>query len=126
MNKTAVRVASPKTGADLSPEDLMDEAFLRRIYYKLLIGPPSSEDYTALFSRVCALRGLELSESVLSYIRNVFYAKTHTRAAAFHPKFIVEHVLASCSYEGIPPRFTEATLKDALQNLLIVDEEAEK
>ena len=111
---------------NLSPEDLMDAAFLRRIHYKLLIGPPSSEDYAALFHRVCALRGLELSESVLSYIRNVFYTKTRTRAAAFHPKFIVEHVLASCSYEGIAPRFTEAMLKDALQNLLIVDEGAEE
>ena len=110
---------------NLAPEDLMDAAFLRRIHYKLLIGPPSAEDYTALFHRVCTLRGLELTESVLSYIQDVFYSKTHTRAAAFHPKFIVEHVISSCTYEGVTPRFTEATLKDALQNLLIVDDETE-
>ena len=50
---------------NLSPEDLMDAAFLRRIHYKLFIGPPSAEDYTALFHRVCALRGLELPQTVL-------------------------------------------------------------
>jgi hypothetical protein len=107
---------------NLAPEDLMDAAFLRRIHYKLLIGPPSAEDYAALFRRVCALRGVELPDSVLAYIRNVFYAKTRTRTAAFHPKFIVEHVLSSCAYEGIAPCFTEAMLRDALQNLSIVKE----
>ena len=110
---------------NLAPEDLMDAAFLRRVHYKLFIGPPSAEDYAALFHRVCTLRGLELPQTVLSYIQTAFYTKTQTRAAAFHPKFIVEHIVSSCAYEGIPPRFTEEMLKDALQNLLIVDENAE-
>jgi hypothetical protein len=110
---------------NLAPEDLMDAAFLRRVHYKLFIGPPSAEDYAALFHRVCALREIELPQTALSYMQNVFYAKTQTQAAAFHPKFIVEHIVSSCAYEGIPPRFTEEMLKDALQNLLIVDEDAE-
>jgi chromosomal replication initiation ATPase DnaA len=101
----------------------MDAAFLRRLHYKLWIGPPSLEDYKQLFHRVCSVRGVELPEEVLSYILNVFYSRTNTRAASFHPKFIVEHVLATCNYEGVAPQLNEEMVKDALQNLLIVDDD---
>ena len=108
---------------NLSPENIMDAAFLRRLHYKLWVGPPSLEEYKQLFYRVCAIRGVELPEEVLSYILNVFYSRTNTRAASFHPKFIVEHVLATCNYEGVAPQLNEEMVKDALQNLLIVDDD---
>jgi energy-coupling factor transporter ATP-binding protein EcfA2 len=110
---------------NLSPDDMMDAAFLRRVHYKLWIGPPSLADYRRLFARVCETRGMHLSENMLSYIMNIFYSQTKTRAAAFHPKFIVEHVLAACLYKGISPQLDEELVKDALQNLLIVADEHE-
>ncbi|MGE4095447.1 MAG: ATPase [Candidatus Binatia bacterium] len=110
---------------NLSPEDIMDAAFLRRLHYKLWIGPPSMEDYKKLFHRVCMLRGIELPETILDYILDIFYSETNARPAAFHPKFVVEHVLAACNYEGIPPQLREDMVKDALQNLLIVDDDDE-
>ena len=97
----------------------MDAAFLRRIYYKLRVDAPSIEDYRTLFRRVCALHGLELPE-VLSYILNVFYPETGTPRAAFHPQFIVDHVIAACNYEGIPPQLTQNLVNAALQNLRII------
>ena len=104
---------------NLSPEDLMDAAFLRRLHYKLRVDPPSIEDYRTIFRRVCALHGLELPE-ILSYILNVFYPETGTSRAAFHPRFIVEHVIAACNYEGVPPQLTHNMVNAALQNLRIV------
>lgn len=106
---------------NLSPKEIMDAAFLRRLHYKLWIGPPSLADYKRLFARVCEIRGVPLPEEILSYILNVFYSQTDIRAAAFHPKFIVEHVLSACFYRGISPQLDEELVKDALQNLLIID-----
>jgi len=40
--------------------------------------------------------------------------------AAFHSKFIVEHVIAAYHYKGIPPQLATNMVRDALQNLLIV------
>jgi predicted ATPase with chaperone activity len=106
---------------NLSPSQLMDQAFLRRIHYKFRVDPPAVEDYKILFQRICHLHGLDLPEDVLSYILHVFYPETRTPHAAFHPKFIVEHVMATCHYENIPPQLTHDFVQDALQHLLIVE-----
>ncbi|MCH8055671.1 MAG: ATPase [Deltaproteobacteria bacterium] len=104
---------------NIPPEELMDTAFLRRIHYKLLIDPPTVEDYKAIFRRICSFHKLELSEEILSYILSSFYHKNNTPLAAFHPKFIVEHAIAACSYDGTPPQLTLELVKDALGNLVI-------
>lgn len=105
---------------NLAPEILMDAAFLRRIHYKLLVPPPSVENYRLLFRDVCTLRGFEFSEDILSYLLDVFYPQTKMELAAYHPQFIVDHVLAACNYEGGAPQLTLEKVQDALQNLLIL------
>ncbi|MGH7828878.1 MAG: hypothetical protein ACREP8_01750, partial [Candidatus Binatia bacterium] len=104
---------------NIPPEELMDEALLRRVHYKLRIDPPTTDEYKAIFHRMCDLHGLELPDDILSYILNFFYPKNRARLAAFHPKFIVEHTIAACNYEGIPPHLTHNLVKDALENLVV-------
>ena len=45
------------------------------------------------------------------------YGTAKLRMARFHPRFIVEHVLARCSYEGRDPRIDEELALDAAQHL---------
>src|SRR5262249_9083235 len=104
---------------NLSPQDLPDTAFLRRLYYKFLVGPPSVEHYKTLFRRICALRGLESSpDEMLSYLFK-FYQESQEEIAAYHPQFIIDHVLAACNYEGVPFQLTLDKIKDALRNLSV-------
>ena len=103
------------------PEELMDEAGLRRIQYKLHVAPPSTEDYVAIFKRVCTAYDLSLSPDVLSYLLEDFHPSTGTPLAGFHPKFIVEHVVARCSFESVPTELTVERVRDALRNLVIGD-----
>jgi hypothetical protein len=79
---------------NLSPEDLMDTAFLRRLSYKFLVGPPSVEHYRTLFRRVCTLRGVESApDEILSYLFDVFYQESGEEIAAT-TRTIIDHVLA--------------------------------
>lgn len=103
---------------NIPPDELMDVAFLRRIHYKLRIDPPTIDDYKTIFRRVCEVRKLEISDQILSYLLTSFYPKNKVAPAAFHPKFIVEHAIAVCNYEGIPPRLTLELVRDALANLI--------
>lgn len=104
---------------NIPPEELMDPAFLRRIHYKLRVDPPTEEDYNAIFRRMCDSHKLELPEEILSYLLKFFYYKNKVPLAAFHPKFIVEHAIACCNYEGIPPRLNLELVRDALENLIV-------
>ena len=104
---------------NIPPDELMDEALLRRVHYKLRIDPPTADEYKAIFRRICKLHKLELPEDILSYILNFFYPKNRAHLAAFHPKFIVEHAIAACNYEGISPCLTQNLVRDALDNLVV-------
>ncbi len=104
---------------NIPPEALLDAPSLRRIQYKLQIDPPSEEDYETIFRKVCKLYGLEFSKDLLSYLLEDFYNKSGVPLAAFHPKFIVDHVMAACKYEGVRPRLSHNLVKEALQNLVV-------
>jgi hypothetical protein len=104
---------------NIPPETLMDAAALRRVPYKLQIDPPSAAEFETIFRRVCEFYGLEFSKDVVSYLLDDFYDKNSVPLAAFHPKFIVEHVIAACKYEGVLPHISHNLLKEALQNLVV-------
>jgi predicted ATPase with chaperone activity len=106
---------------NLPPKALTDAALLRRVHYKLRIDPPSAEEFEIIFQRVCQSHGLEFSKDLVSYLFDYFYHKNSLPLAAFHPKFIVEHVIAACRYEGIRPHFNHDLVKEALQNLVVRD-----
>ncbi|MCZ6878370.1 MAG: hypothetical protein O7G29_09535 [Acidobacteria bacterium] len=104
---------------NIPPETLMDAAALRRVPYKLQIAPPSAAEFETIFRRVCEFYGLEFSKDVVSYLLDDFYDKNSVPLAAFHPKFIVEHVIAACKYEGVLPHISHNLLQEALQNLVV-------
>jgi len=104
---------------NIPPGVLMDPPSLRRIPYKLQIDPPTEEEYETIFRRVCKLHDLEFSQDLFSYLMEDFYKQNSLPLAGFHPKFIVEHVMAACKYEGVLPHFSRHLLKDALQNLVV-------
>ena len=43
---------------NLEPKDLVDDAFLRRIPYKIEIGDPSIDEFRQLFQAACQVAGL--------------------------------------------------------------------
>ena len=98
----------------------MDAAQLRRIHYKLKVDPPTVEEYKEIFQRICESYGLEFTEDIFSYLVDSFYSKHTVPFAGFHPKFIAEHVVASCNYNGIRPQLTQDVLADALENMVIL------
>ncbi|MCZ6494695.1 MAG: hypothetical protein O6924_00785, partial [Alphaproteobacteria bacterium] len=104
---------------NLSPADLMDEAFLRRIPYKIPMERPSVEDFTQIFVKVCDEKKIELPEDLLDYILDSFYKKQGEKLASHHPRFIVERILDKSRYTGCEPNLDHASVDFALRNLAI-------
>ena len=102
------------------PEELMDPAQLRRIHYKMKINPPTADEFKEIFQRICDSYGLEFSEEIMAYLFNTFYLKHKIPFAGFHPKFIAEHVIASCNYLGTAPRISRQLLADSLEDMVIL------
>ena len=105
---------------NLRPEDLMDEAFLRRIAYKIEVPYPSEDNYRRIFEPVTANADVPFPPDIIEYLSKNFYGPNNVPHSAHHPKFIVDRVVDRCHFRGEPATFSEEGLEYALGNLLAV------
>jgi len=107
---------------NINPQQLVDDAALRRLRYKILVGPPDVETFIEIFSRVAQKFNLELDEEILSFVLFDLYEKEEgAEYHAFHPRFLVDQTLAICTYEGVEPALRKDFLRRAWANLFTRD-----
>ena len=102
---------------NLTPRTIMDAAMMRRIPYNFHIAPPSAAEYIEIFRRVCDASGIEFSIETIRPAMKRLYEEEKLAMARFHPRFIVEHVVARCNYEGRDPVLDSELVLDAAEHL---------
>lgn len=95
---------------NLNPEELVDEAFLRRIRYKIQIPDPSWDDFREIFKRVTQRRGVTYSEEALKRVVVDYYIKPKRKPRAVHPRDIIEELVDIARYRNIPPTMSKELL----------------
>jgi len=104
---------------NLDPEDLMDTAFLRRLPYKIEVGAPNLENYRRIFDTECERRGLTMPDDVFNLIVHQIVEEKGLELAAYHPRFIVDQVVATCRFMGQMPHFEPRFIEYAINNLRV-------
>jgi hypothetical protein len=104
---------------NLEPEDLMDPAFLRRLPYKIEVGPPSRENYRRIFEGECKKQSVEMSDEIFDKIVHTVTVDKGLELAAYHPRFIVDQVIATCRFMREPPHFEPRFIDYAIDNLRV-------
>ena len=95
---------------NLQPSDLADDAFLRRIRFKVHLDDPTFEQFAELFRRECLSRRLRFSVEGMRYMLERWWSDRPMRMC--HPRDVVEQVVAIAEYEGIEPDTSSRTLLD--------------
>lgn len=85
---------------NLSPAELADEAFLRRIRYKVEVPNPSEDEFRAIFRRECDMRGIAHDEELVTHLLQAWYAPTGRELRGCHPRDVVEAIVDACDYDG--------------------------
>jgi hypothetical protein len=106
---------------NLEPRTLADEAFLRRIPYKIAIEDPSIEDFTRIFEMNCRRRRLKFHKVMVAYLHRRHYRPSARPLRACHPRDLLDQVTSLCRYRGIEPTITRELL-DAASRAYFVDE----
>jgi hypothetical protein len=88
---------------NLNPESLADEAFMRRIPYKIPVTDPSIEEFTKIFELNCRRRKLRFHQVMVAYLHRRHYAPVGRPLRACHPRDLLDQVTALCRYRGIEP-----------------------
>jgi hypothetical protein len=104
---------------NLEPEDLMDPAFLRRLPYKIEIGPPSLDNFRTIFRNESEKQGMSLSDEVFHSIVRKLRDEKELDFAAYQPKFIIDQIVATCRFMGQPAHFEPRYIDYALDNLRV-------
>jgi SpoVK/Ycf46/Vps4 family AAA+-type ATPase len=91
---------------NLDPADLVEEAFLRRIHYKIAVEDPSKEGYEEIFRRCCDGLDIQFEPAALAQIYRDFYQAMNIPARACHPRDILSHVCDIAKYRETTPRLT--------------------
>jgi len=100
---------------NLNPDELVDEAFLRRIRYKIHIPDPSWEEFREIFKRAADRAGVRYSDEALRFIVNEFYVKPKRRPRCVHPRDIIEELVDIARFRGVRPALTEELMTLACQ-----------
>jgi hypothetical protein len=101
---------------NIEPKKLADEAFLRRIGYKIRIDYLSEEDYAAISRQVAERIGLPYRAEVVRFLIEEEHGKRRIPLAACHPGDILSRMAEICVYEGVPPRMDEELARRACRD----------
>jgi hypothetical protein len=115
---------------NLDPKSLADEAFLRRIPYKILVGDPTIERFTSIFEMNCRRRNMKFHQVMVAYLHRRHYAPYGRPMRACHPRDLLDQVTALCRFRGQEPVITRELLDAAcasyfLDEPMVVQEEFE-
>jgi predicted ATPase with chaperone activity len=101
------------------PEDLADEAFLRRIRYKINIPSPTIERFIEIIRRECEKHSVAFSDQSIQHFIDEYYVGPNRAMRGCHPRDIVEAIADAAQYRGSSRALTEATLRDACASYFV-------
>jgi predicted ATPase with chaperone activity len=87
---------------NLEPKDLVDEAFLRRIPYKIEIENPTVEQFRSLFQSTCEKMKLEFDEPALDHLLVTHYQRAGREPRFCHPRDLLQQVAIYCKFYKAP------------------------
>ncbi len=94
---------------NLSPADVTDPAFLRRMGYRLLLPGPSPEGYATIFGRYAADHGLEVPAGLVEHLLDR-YDREGRELKSCDPRDLIERACDLRRYRGLAPGLDRESL----------------
>lgn len=97
---------------NLAPQHLADDAFLRRIRYKIEIPDPSEDEYYAIFERECRSAGIAYDRQSVEHLVERWYREQRRPLRGCHPRDLLDAVADACVYERRTPELAPDLLDE--------------
>ncbi len=89
--------------SNLKPRDLADEAFLRRIPYKIRLPGPDPGEFGRIAEMWCRRLGIRFGEEAIGYLTERVFADPAILPRASHPRDLGQLIVDYARYDGIEP-----------------------
>ncbi|MCP3100493.1 ATPase [Myxococcus sp. K15C18031901] len=104
---------------NLDPSALVDDAFLRRVRYKLEVRRPDEEQFHQIFEVMCRKRGVAYNANAVDYLIDAHYRPSNRPFAACQPRDLLDQVIDMSHYLGQEPRLDPALLDAAVRSYFV-------
>ncbi len=101
---------------NLDPIQLVDEAFLRRIPYKIEVFDPSEADFRALFCRTATDLGFRFDPQIVDYLLEKHFRQSTRHLRFCHARDLLHQVKNLCEFHEQEFVLTETNLDIAVFN----------
>ncbi len=105
---------------NLEPRDLVDEAFLRRIPYKVPVPDPTEAQFQSLLAGLAAELGVEVDPDAVEHLLEVHYRRARRALRFCHARDLLTQVRNEARYTGTPARLTQDSADRAVDSYFSV------
>lgn len=102
---------------NLAPASVFDPALLRRIGYRVGLGPLAEPAYRAMMRRASRLHGIDCDDAVLDHLVTRLHRASGTPLLACYPHELLGRVFDFAGFAGTEPRLTIAALEQAWNSM---------
>ena len=101
---------------NLNPEQLGDEAFLRRIQYKMFLKSPGEAEFAEIFEQFCKKVDIPYQSNLIGKFLTKYYRNGKKRMRRCHPRDVITHAVDYVKFEKRPWELTEEVLDHAFSS----------
>jgi hypothetical protein len=106
---------------NLRPSELVDEAFLRRIQYKVLAESPTADEFIQIFENYCSHKRISFDRALAEYVVHHELERRGIHLRACHPRDLIEHALSIAAYLAVPRTLTVDLMTEACATYFVED-----
>jgi predicted ATPase with chaperone activity len=104
---------------NLRPDQLGDEAFLRRIQYKMFLRSPKAPEFIQIFRRFAEGRELLCPDGLVESFVQKHYIAGDKRFRRCHPRDVITHAIDIINFERRPPELNQEILDRAFHSCFV-------
>jgi predicted ATPase with chaperone activity len=104
---------------NLEPRDLVDDAFLRRIRYKITVRPPTPDEYREIFRRVAKAKNIVYSDKAIDYMLVEYYQKQGLQLRNCHARDLLDQLTDFARYLRVPAEMSKQLIDLACQSYFV-------
>ena len=104
---------------NLRPEQLGDEAFLRRIQYKMFLRSPRQPEFLLIFQHFADSRNVEYDNATLADFVRRHYVEGGRKYRRCHPRDLITHAIDMINFERLPKKLTPELLDRAYRSCFV-------
>ncbi len=104
---------------NLDPNELVDDAFLRRIQMKVGVFSPDEKMFYRIFVMMCEQLNVPFDKATFIHLLQEWYHKPKRTIQAVHPRDLLKIIVSLCDYVGEVPHLTPSLIDEACASYFV-------